>query len=152
MRNDQQNIKSKHYKEMRAIRKENVQLVGTIEEKLKLVGMIECNLRSEMARHLKSIYDNDQLLARTSQKYKLRNESLRDKYKLLNESLHKYKLLNELLRDQYKLLYDENEKLKIEMKDQLKSNNHNKLLLDTTRYDLNVSKLLLIIVMFELNL
>ena len=33
-RKEKQNIESKHYKEMREIRKENVQLVGTIEEKV----------------------------------------------------------------------------------------------------------------------
>ena len=107
---------------MRAIRRENVQLVGTIEEKLKLVGMIECNLRSEMARHLKSIYDNDQLLPRTSQKYKLHNESLRDEYKLLNESL----------RDDT----DENELLSARLRD---NKDENELLLAGTRDDVNVS-------------
>ena len=80
------------------------------------------------------------MLARASQKYKLRNESLRDEYKLLNESsCDEYKLLNELLRVKYKLLNDENAKLKIETKDQLKSNDRNELLLTRTRYDVNVS-------------
>ena len=53
---------------------------------------------------------------------------------------------NELLLDRTsydlnvsKLLNDENEKLKIEIKDQLKSNDRSELLLDRTRYDLNVS-------------
>jgi len=68
-----------------------------------------------MAMHLKSNYDNEQLLTRTSQKYKLRNELLRDECKLLNESLRdQHKLLTESLREQYKLLNDENENLKIE--------------------------------------
>ena len=113
MRKERQNIESKHYKEIRAIRKENVQLVGTIEEKLKLVGMIECNLKSEMAKHLESNYDNDHLLASLRGKHKLHNElvrdDLRDEYKLLNESLlaserRKHALRTESLRDEYKLL------------------------------------------------
>ena len=89
-RKEIQNMESKHYRETRAIRKENVKLVGTIEEKVKLVGIIECNRKSEMARHLESNYDNDQLLASLRRKHKLHNESLReksrDKYKLLHES------------------------------------------------------------------
>jgi hypothetical protein len=61
-RKERHNIESKHYKEMRAIRKENAKLVETIEEKVKLVGIIECNLKTEMAMHLKYKYNNEQYL------------------------------------------------------------------------------------------
>ena len=68
-RKEIQNMESKHYRETRVIRKKNVKLVGTIEEKVKLVGIIKCNLKSEMARHLESNYDNDQSLASLRRKY-----------------------------------------------------------------------------------
>ena len=112
-RKEKQNMESKHYRETRAIRKENVKLVRTIEEKVKLVGIIECNLKSEMVRHLESNYNNDQLLASLRWEHKLNNELVRDElryeYKLLAESLlaceiRRHALRNESLRDEYKLL------------------------------------------------